>query len=134
MEIGKGGGLGFGTMGSEIAVLLALAGIETVGYDPFKEAFARQLPKLEAFVAKQRKLSDGDKAAAMARLKTTSDIGDVRGAAFVVEASLELKEVKHELLGELGGVTDEKTIIATNTSSMSISELAAMYKHPNRFL
>jgi 3-hydroxybutyryl-CoA dehydrogenase len=134
MEIGKAAVLGFGTMGSEIAVLLALAGIETVGYDPFAEAFARQMSRLEAFVAKQKRLTDDEKAQAIARIKRTSQLADVRGAELVIEASFEMKDVKYKLLSELGDFTDEKTVVATNTSSMSVSELAAMYKYPTRFL
>ena len=134
MEIHKAAVLGFGTMGSEIAVLLALAGIDTVCYDPYKEAFTRNMPRIEAFVQKQRKLSEEEKANAIARLFTTCHMNDVRSADFIIEASLEMKDIKMKLLNELGEVTDETTIVATNTSSMSISELASMYKYPSRFL
>jgi 3-hydroxybutyryl-CoA dehydrogenase len=134
MEIRKAAVLGFGTMGSEIAVLLALAGIETVCFDPYKEVFTRNMPRIEAFVQKQRKLSDEEKAKVMARLIATCHINDAKGTDLVIEASLEKIETKRKLLNELGEITDENTIVATNTSSMSISELASMYKYPHRFL
>lgn len=134
MESGKVAVLGFGTMGSDIAMLLALAGYETVGYDPFPEVFDRQLPRLEAHVSKQRKLTDDEKAAAMKRLTTSAELEAVSGAGFVIEASLELKEVKTGLLEKLGDLLDETAVVATNTSSMSVSELASHYKHPSRFL
>lgn len=126
--------LGFGTMGSEIALLCAIAGFETFAYDPFPEAFERQMPHLEAHVAKLRNVSDEDRAAILARLKTSADISGCSGANFVIEASLERKDVKSELFGKLSDFLDEHTVVGTNTSSMSVSELAATYKFPNRFL
>lgn len=126
--------LGFGTMGSEIALLCAIAGFETFAYDPFPEAFERQMPHLEAHVAKLRNVSDEEKAAILARLKTSADISGCSGANFVIEASLERKDVKSELFGKLSEFLDEHAVVGTNTSSMSVSELAATYKFPNRFL
>ncbi len=134
MEVRRAAVLGFGTMGSEIAVLLALAGVETVCYDPFKDAFTRNMPRIEAFVQKQRKLTDTEKEQALSRITTTCHISDTKGADLVIEASLEKIDIKKTLLKELSEIADEKTIVATNTSSMSISELASMYKYPNRFL
>ncbi|MEP0815011.1 MAG: 3-hydroxyacyl-CoA dehydrogenase family protein [bacterium] len=134
MEQGKVAVLGFGTMGSEIALLAALAGYEVFGFDPFPQAFDRQMPHLEAHISRQKRLSDEEKAAALARLKTTSNLSDIRGAEFVIEASLELKEIKEGLLASLSEYLDEKAILATNTSSMSISGLASVYQYPNRFL
>lgn len=134
MESGKVAVLGFGTMGSEIALLCALAGFETVAYDPFAEAFERQTPHLEAHVAKQRGMSDEDKAAVMSRLKTTSELAEVRGASIVIEAGLERKDVKTALLSDLSELLDETAVVGTNTSSMSVTELGAAYKFPHRFL
>lgn len=134
MEIRRAAVLGFGTMGSEIAVLLALAGIETVCFDLFKEAFTRNMPRIEAFIQKQRKLTDAEKEQVLARMTTTCHISDTKGVDLVVEASLERMDTKKTLLKELSEVADEKAIVATNTSSMSITELASMYKYPNRFL
>ena len=126
--------LGFGTMGSEIALLLALAGYDVAAFDPFPEAFERQMPHLLAHLERQKKLSDEEKSAVIARLKTTSDISAAKGAGFVIEASLEVPEVKHQLFSSLSGLLPVNAVVATNTSSMSLSELASHYERPQRFL
>ncbi len=126
---------GAGTMGSGIAIVLARAGFETRMYDVSQETGDRALTQIEQFftssVAKGR-LTEAGRSAALARLAFSTDIGALADAQLVIEAVFEDLEVKGRLLASLNAVCDPDTIFASNTSTLSITELASASGRPER--
>jgi 3-hydroxybutyryl-CoA dehydrogenase len=83
---------------------------------------------------KRETLKPGDKDAALARIKGTTRHDDLKGLPLVVEAATENAEIKLRILRQLDGLVDAGAVIATNTSSISITQLAAVLSHPERFI
>ncbi len=128
--------LGAGTMGHGIAHVLAQAGIETrlfdVAQDPVDAGLAKVRANLEKGVARG-KVSEADRDAALGRLSGTADLGAaVEGAQVVIEAVPERMELKTSIFSDLGERTGKDVLLATNTSSLSISTIAAAAEHPER--
>lgn len=136
------GVIGFGTMGSEIALLGACAGQEVVAYDPYPnmfEASFKRLGKLLRMLARDEKFfaaaAIGDQAGrerVLAAIQTTEDMAPLAGCDAVIEAAPENVELKRELFGKLGELCPEPALLATNTSSISITEVAAAAAAPQR--
>ncbi len=127
--------LGSGTMGHGIAQVLAASGLDVCMYDISDEflvsATGRIRANLDKGVAKG-KVTEEARDAALARLTTTTDLGvAIDGVDVVVEAVPEKLELKRELFTRLGEL-DEGVLLATNTSSLPITEIAAAAKHPER--
>ena len=119
---------GSGTMGAGIAIVAARAGFRTVVYDTRDEALARARKQTEGFFAKsveRKKLSEEQVGGIMASLAGTTDIGALAACDIVIEAVFEDLKVKHELLSQLDGVCPPHTLFASNTSTLSITEIAA---------
>ena len=117
-----------GTMGAGIAIVAARAGYETVCFDTSADALGRARAQTDGFFGKsveRGKLSAGDKAAAMARLTPATDLGALAGCDLVIEAVFEDLAVKRELMAALDGVCAPHAIFASNTSTLSITEIAA---------
>jgi 3-hydroxybutyryl-CoA dehydrogenase len=128
---------GSGTMGAGIAIVAARAGFRTVIYDTKTEAIARARKQTEGFFAKsveRRKLSQEQVERIMADLTGTTDIAELAGCDIVIEAVYEDLKVKHELLGQLHRVCPPHTIFASNTSTLSITEIAAGSGRDERFV
>jgi 3-hydroxybutyryl-CoA dehydrogenase len=128
---------GSGTMGAGIAIVAARAGFRTVIYDTKTEAIARARKQTEGFFAKsveRRKLSQEQVERIMADLTGTTDIAELAGCDIVIEAVYEDLKVKHELLGQLHRVCPPHTIFASNTSTLSITEIAAGSARDERFV
>jgi 3-hydroxybutyryl-CoA dehydrogenase len=128
---------GSGTMGAGIAIVAARAGFRTVVYDTKTEAIARAREQTEGFFAKsveRRKLSQEQVERIMADLTGTTDIAELAGCDIVIEAVYEDLKVKHELLGQLHRVCPPHTIFASNTSTLSITEIAAGSARDERFV
>ena len=136
------GVIGFGTMGSEIAMLGACAGLDVVAYDAFPEMFETNLKRLgkvlrmlsrdAKFFAAEAIADDAGRGAVMARITTATELKALAECDAVIEAAPELIDLKQQIFGELSEVCSAETLFATNTSSISITELAALAANPER--
>ncbi len=131
------GVIGAGTMGSGIAQSCAVAGVsvamidvDAAAVERGRNAIASSLDRL----VKKEKLSSADKAAALGRINGTTDYGALRGCDFVIEAATENEALKVKILKQIDEVAKAEAILATNTSSISITKLAATTKRPQRFI
>jgi 3-hydroxybutyryl-CoA dehydrogenase len=125
--------IGAGLMGSGIAQVSAVAGYDVVLRDVSPQATERGRGEIEAslgkFVAKG-KLTEADAAAALGRIHTTTDLGAAADADFVVEAVFEDLEVKHAVFRELDKICKDGAVLATNTSALPITQIAAVTERP----
>ncbi len=122
------GVVGAGTMGAGIAQLAAQSGAATVLYDTVPEGLERGLQTIEKGLARQLergRLSADESGAIRARVTAVSSLSELAGCGLVIEAAPERLDLKLELFGELAGIVDETCVLATNTSSLSITEIAA---------
>jgi len=135
MEIKKIGVLGAGAMGNGIAQICAQAGYEVVMRDIADEFVQRGLKAVEGFLAKsveKGKLTEEEKKKITGRIRGTTNMADLKGCDFFIEAVLEDLELKKQVFGELDGLTRPEVILATNTSSMSITAIGAATKRPDK--
>ncbi len=137
MSINTVGIVGAGTMGNGIAQACAVSGINVVMVDIAQAAVDKGLAtvgkSLDRLVAKE-KMTDADKAAALARIKGSTSYEDLKSAQLVIEAATENHELKNKILKQLDELLAPEVIIATNTSSISITQLAAVTKRADRFV
>ncbi len=129
--------IGAGTMGNGIAQAGAAAGLRAIRVD-ISEAAVQKGPatvgkSLDRLVAKD-KLSEADKAATLARIQVSTRYEDLAGAQLVIEAATENEALKIKILQQLDGLLDPSVIIASNTSSISITQLAAVTQRAERFI
>ena len=131
------GVVGAGTMGNGIAQTAARAGLSVAMHDVSDELIALGVStigkSLQRDVDKQR-LTWEDKGGIISRIKTTTDLADLRSAEFVVEAVTENLAVKSDLFRRLDKIVAPTVILASNTSSISITKLAAVTSRPDRFI
>ena len=128
---------GSGTMGAGIAIVAARAGFRTIVYDTKPEALSRARKQTEGFFAKsveRGKLTQEEVDRIMAGLTGTTDIAGLAACDIVIEAVFEDLKVKHELLAQLNRVCPIHTIFASNTSTLSITEIAAGSGRDERFV
>ncbi|MCK1797508.1 3-hydroxyacyl-CoA dehydrogenase family protein [Streptomyces sp. XM4193] len=127
--------IGAGLMGSGIAQVSAQAGWDVVLRDVTDEALARGRSGIEAsyakFVAKE-KLGEQDASDALARITTTTDLDAVADADIVVEAVFEKLEVKQEIFRALDKLTRDDAVLASNTSAIPITKIAAVTGRPEQ--
>ena len=126
---------GAGTMGVGIAYAASAAGFQVVLYDLKDEVLSKAVETINKFVAKgveRGKLSEETGEELKGRISTSTDLGHMNGASIVVEAIIERLEIKQELFCNLEEVLDSQAIIATNTSSIAVTEMANGLKHPER--
>ncbi len=125
--------VGAGLMGSGISQVAAVAGWDVSLRDVTPDALERGRRTIEKslsrFVGKGT-ITDETKAAALARITTTTTLDAAAECDFVIEAVFESLEVKHQVFRELDRVCDEKTILATNTSAIPITKIAAVTDRP----
>ena len=129
--------LGAGTMGNGIAHVFARAGYEVILRDveePFLRRGMETIGKNLDREVKKGKLTEAEKPAVLARLKPVTDMGTIAAADFVVEAVPEKIEIKRAVLTEADQLLRPEVILASNTSSISMTTLAAMTKRPGRFV
>jgi 3-hydroxybutyryl-CoA dehydrogenase len=129
------GVLGAGTMGCGIAQLAARSGARTLLHDPFPEALARGADSARDGLSKEAakgRLSEEQAAAASERLQPVDDLSAFADCELVIEAAPERLELKHELYGKLSEIVGERCVLATNTSSLLVTAIAAGAKHPER--
>ncbi|MFE6841055.1 3-hydroxyacyl-CoA dehydrogenase family protein [Streptomyces sp. NPDC057686] len=132
---GKLAVIGAGLMGSGIAQVSAQAGWDVVLRDVTDAALTRGTDGIKAsydkFVSKG-KMTAEDAEAALARIKTTTDLDAVADVDIVVEAVFEKLEVKHEIFRTLDKLVRDDAILASNTSAIPITKIAAVTEHPER--
>ncbi len=136
-EIERVGVLGCGLMGSGIAQVAAAAGYDTVVRDVSKELLDRGRAGIEKSLAKfveKGKLDAAARDATLKRLTFTTAVADLKGADVVIEAITEDLALKNALFKELDGLCGPPTIFASNTSSLTIAEMAAATKRADRFV
>ena len=127
MEIKTIGVLGVGSMGTGITQASAQAGYNVIAVDLENKIIDGALKTMDKFMTKsveKGKLAAEDKAAALSRIKGSTSIGDLKDADFVVEAVFEIMDLKKQVFKQLDEITKKGVIISTNTSSMSITDLA----------
>ncbi len=128
---------GAGTMGAGIAYAAAAAGYQVVLTDISEEAAERGLKAVHAFVEKglaREKISEETAGAIRECVTTSTEVRSFAGATIVVEAIVEDLEVKRSLFRSIEAVVPREAIIATNTSSLSVTEIASALEHPDRFI
>ena len=126
--------VGAGTMGLGIAQLGIQHGLPTILFDLNPEALKKAQVAIAAGLGKlveKNKLTAGARDAALARLISTTDLSTVQ-ADLIIEAVVERLDVKHQLFQELAALNKPTTILASNTSSLPITQLAAPVPHPER--
>lgn len=137
MAIDTIGIIGSGLMGTGIAQVCAASGLKVIIRDIDQAALTRSTQtiadSLTKLVARQ-KLTEEVKTSALAAITTTTDAAKLAAADFVIEAATENLGLKQKILGEIEGIAKPSAIIATNTSSVSITKLAAALKTPGRFV
>ncbi len=136
-EIKRVGVLGCGLMGSGIAQVAAAAGYDTVVRDVSKELLDRGRAGIEKSLAKfveKGKLDAAARDATLKRLTFTPSVADLKGVDVVIEAITEDLGLKNALFKELDGLCGPATIFASNTSSLTIAEMAAATKRADRFV
>ena len=137
MNIEKVGVVGCGLMGSGIAEVAAKSGFEVkvreVNDDLVEGGRKRIRKSLDKAVEKE-KLTAEDRDATWARLSFTTEVSDLADCDLVIEAVVEDLELKNALFGELDGLCGENTIFASNTSSLTITDMAAATSRPDRFV
>jgi 3-hydroxybutyryl-CoA dehydrogenase len=135
MEVRKVGVVGLGTMGAGIAQVCVQAGVETVGREVSEELAERARDRIAHYLGRgveKGRLTPEVRDAALARLRTTTELADLAGCDLVVEAVVEELEAKRQLFRELEGVVAPEAVLATNTSALSVTEIASATERPER--
>ena len=137
MSLQKIGVIGAGLMGNGIAHASLVAGFDVTLVDAFEaalpKAVATMTKNMERQVAKNT-LTATDKDAALARLTTTTDYKALTDVELIIEAVPEIEDLKRKIYGDLKAVLKPETILASNTSSISITRLASMTDRPEKFI
>jgi 3-hydroxybutyryl-CoA dehydrogenase len=135
MEVRKVGVVGLGTMGAGIAQVCIQAGVETVGREVTAELGEAARTRIDHYLGRgveKGRLSADEKQEALARLATTTEPADLAGCDLVVEAVVEELEAKRAVFRELDGILAPAAVLATNTSALSVAEIAAATERPER--
>ena len=135
MEVRTVGVVGLGTMGAGIAQLCIQAGLETVGREVTLELAERAQGNIAHFLGRaveKGKLDAAERDAALGRLRLTTELDDLAGCDVVIEAIVEELGPKRELFAALGGIVRPDAVLATNTSALSVTEIAAATTRPER--
>ena len=137
MALERIGIIGAGQMGTGIAHVLALAGYDVVLDDLNKDALGKALDRIEKNMQRQAGkglIEEAAIAPALARIRTTQSMDDLKDRELVIEAATEDEAVKKKIFQELSPRLNDKAMIATNTSSISVTRLAASTDRPERFI
>lgn len=137
MTIQTVGIVGAGTMGNGIAQACAVSGIDVVMVDISDAAVQKGLATVAGSLdrlIKKEKITEADKGAALARIKTSTRYDDLKSAQLVIEAATENFDLKVKILQQLDALLGQDVIVATNTSSISITQLAAVTQRADRFI
>ncbi len=135
MAIRKVGVVGLGAMGAGIAQLCVEAGVETIGREVTAELGEQARDRIAHFLTRKVEkgtLEQGARDAAVERLTLTTEVGDLADCDLVIEAIVEELGPKRELFAELDRITAPGAVLATNTSALSVTEIAAATERPER--
>jgi 3-hydroxybutyryl-CoA dehydrogenase len=137
MELNKIAVVGAGTMGSGISQALSVAGLEVVmtdvGAAPLERGLAAVSGSLDRLIKKE-KMTAAEKAAVMGRIRTATDLGAIKDCDLVIEAATENLELKTKIFRQMDEIARKEAVIASNTSSISITRLAALTKRPDQVI
>lgn len=131
------GVIGGGIMGSGIAQVCALAGLSVVLVDISEAALAKARVSIDRSLGRQVEkgtLTEQQRAAALGRISTSTDYASLSDAGLVIEAASENLDLKLRILKQVSEQVSAEAIIASNTSSLSISQLASQVQRPERFI
>ncbi len=137
MEVKKFGVIGSGQMGNGIAQVAAASGLEVVMSDikqDFCDNGVATITKNLDFLVKKERISEGDKAAILERISTTTDLNDMASVDFVVEAAVEREDLKFKIFEDLDKICPPHVILSTNTSSIPIGRIAARTSRPGKII
>ncbi len=137
MDIRQIGIIGAGTMGNGIAQAFAICGFDVTMTDISAAAVQRGLKAVDGSLerlVKKEKLTAEAKAAALGHIKTATDVNAVRGSDLIIEAATENLDLKLKIFAQLAELAGDTAILATNTSSISITRLAAATKLADRVI
>ena len=137
MAVEKIGVIGAGQMGTGIAHVLSLAGYDVVLDDINKDALSKAIGMIEKNMQRQAGkglITEEQIKPALARIRTTQSIDDLRDRDLVIEAATEDETIKKAIFRDLCGRISDKAIVATNTSSISVTRLASATDRPERFI
>jgi 3-hydroxybutyryl-CoA dehydrogenase len=137
MSIQSIGVIGAGTMGNGIAQAFAVAGIPVVMVDIAQAALDRGMKTVDGSltrIVQKQKMTDADKAAALGRIKTSTEMSAMKDCDLLIEAATENVDIKLKLFAQIEAVAKPGAIIASNTSSISITKLAAATKRPTQVI
>jgi 3-hydroxybutyryl-CoA dehydrogenase len=129
------GVIGLGTMGAGIAEVFARTGYAVVGVELNDETLARGRAHLDHSTSRavaRGKLSEEDREALLGRITFTTDLAEAKDADLVIEAVVESTEVKKDLFHRLEGIVRDDAVVATNTSSLSVTDLSTANSRPGR--
>ncbi|AFK51964.1 3-hydroxybutyryl-CoA dehydrogenase [Tistrella mobilis] len=135
--IRKIGVIGAGQMGRGIAHVCALAGYDVTMVDISEAQLAKAMDRIEQALDRQVSRSEiepADKPAALSRIRTQVGYSGFETIDLVIEAATESEELKRKIFAEIRDMLKDEVIVATNTSSLSITRLAATMRHPERFM
>jgi 3-hydroxybutyryl-CoA dehydrogenase len=135
MEIKTIGVLGAGVMGNGIAQVAAQSGYNVILRDiedRFVESGIKNVDKFLAKSVEKGKMTAEAKNEIMGRIKGTTNMGDLKDVDFIIEVIIEVMDVKKKVFAELDEITRKDVILSTNTSSMSITEIATATKRPDK--
>lgn len=127
--------IGAGTMGAGIAQVCAAAGLEVYLHDVSEEARQRGMSAIESSLdrlVKRERVTTEDRSKAIARITLVGDIASAKDAEVIVEAVSEDIEVKRQVWQEIDRVASSRALLGTNTSSLSVTEIASFLSQPNR--
>ena len=131
------GVIGLGTMGAGIAEVFARNGYQVVGVELNDESLERGQQHVQHSTdraVKRGKLSEGDQKALVGRISFTTNLSDVKDCNLVVEAVIEHLDIKQDLFRQLDTIVGVDTVLATNTSSLSVTEISTATSHPGRMI
>lgn len=137
MDIQSVGIIGAGIMGNGIAQVCAASGLDVVMIDINQAAIDKGMENISSSLdrlVKKEKLTEDQKAATLAKIKPSLDYADLKSLHLVIEAATENRPIKEKILKQLDETCDASTIIATNTSSLSVTQLAANDSNPSRVI
>lgn len=129
--------IGAGTMGTGIAQLLATSGAEVTIFDAFPAALERsekQIEKILERLVEKGKIFEEEKKSIQGRITYTGDLNDIAESGIVIEAIIEELTPKREIFSKIEEIVGSDTILATNTSSLSVVSISSVCKDPSRFI
>jgi len=135
MEIKTIGVIGAGVMGNGIAQVVAMAGYNVIMRDiedRFVEGGLKNIDKFLSKSVEKGKMTPEQKSEIMGRIKGTTDMGLLKDADFVIEVVIEVMDVKKKVFAELDEITRKDVILSSNTSSMSLTEIATATNRPDK--